>query len=172
MRMTENGMYGKLRTLSIRQGCAGVLTCIHTGHGRTERGLLCVFFVEYCEKEYNQYPRCALCGCYLGGPGAGHLQSRNHFNRLILFLDPLRGGFFVREDYWQVVRHSTGAARINHVDLEIQLCVGEPPRFHRRLEEVLGAGAFVQWELPSLQMEDAKVPAHGTHTMDEDGAWT
>ena len=37
------------------------------------------FFVNFCETHYNHTPRCALCGCYLGGPGAGHLQSRNHF---------------------------------------------------------------------------------------------
>ena len=43
------------------------------------------FFVNFCETHYNHTPRCALCGCYLGGPGAGHLQSRNHFKRLEQF---------------------------------------------------------------------------------------
>ena len=32
-----------------------------------------------------------------------------------------------------------GAARINHVDLEIQFCEGEPPLFERRSEEIQGA---------------------------------
>lgn len=114
-------------------------------------------FVDYLNKED---PRCALRGCKLRGPGAGHLQPRNHFNRLKKFLDPLRGGPTDRNAYWQVVRYRHGAARVNHVDLEIQFCEGEPPSFQRCFEEVLGAGAFVQWGLPPLKMVGAKLAAH------------
>ena len=65
------------------------------------------------------------------------------------------------------MRYRHGAARINHVDLEIQFCEGEPPPFQRRLEEVLSAGAFVQWELPPLKMVAAKLAAHERHRVDE-----
>ena len=87
------------------------------------------FFVEYCLKHYNEKPRCAVCGCFLGGPGEGHLQSRNHFKRLKQFLGLRLISSTDRSDYWQVVRHSSGAARINHIDLEIQCCVGQPPPY-------------------------------------------
>ena len=126
------------------------------------------FFVTYLNKEYNENPRCALCGCNLGGPGAGHLQSRNHLNRLKKFLDPLRLGPTDRNAYWQVVRHRDGAARINHVDLEVQLCEREPPPFQRRLEELLSAGAFVQWELPPFKMVAANLAAHNKVSFDKD----
>ena len=91
-----------------------------------------------------------MCGCFLGGPGEGHLQSRNHFKRLKQFLGLRPIISTDRDDYWQVVRHRSGAARINHIDLEIQCCVGQPPPYKLRKEEMLGAGAFVQWELPCI----------------------
>ena len=67
--------------------------------------------------------------------------------------------------------HRTGAARINHIDIEIQLCAGEPPRYKQRLEEALGAEAFVQWELPSLQTETVQMHKPRRHTLEENGAW-
>ena len=106
-----------------------------------------IFFVEYCWRHYNEKPRCSVCGCLLGGPGQGHLQSRYHLRNLKNFIRACPLSSSDRDDYWQVVRHRSGAARINHIDLEIQTCVGEPPPYKMRKEELHGAGVFVQWEI-------------------------
>ena len=106
-----------------------------------------IFFVEYCWRHYNEKPRCAVCGCLLRGSGKGHLQSRNHLKRLKEFIGVWPPSFTDRDDYWQVVRHRSGAARINHIDLQIQTCVGQPPPYKLRQEELHGAGAFVQWKM-------------------------
>ena len=66
------------------------------------------------------------------------------------------------------MRHRDGAARINHVDLEVQLCEGEPPPFQRRKEELLSAGAFVEWELPPFKMVAANSAAHDKLSSNKD----
>ena len=72
-----------------------------------------------------------------------------------------------RDEYWQVVRHSSGAARINHIDLEIQKCAGQPPRYKQRLEEALDARAFVQWKVPSLQTKAMHMHKPRRHLQEE-----
>ena len=114
------------------------------------------FFVEYCWRHYNENPRCSVCGCLLGGPGQGHLQSRNHLRRLKEFIRVCPLSSSDRDDYWQVVRHRSGAARINHIDLQIQTCVGEPTPYKMRKEELHGAGVFVQWEIARSKWEIAR----------------
>ena len=125
----------------------GNMHCITLDSWKKRAKPAMIFFVEYCWRHYNENPRCAVCGCLLGGPGEGHLQSRNHFRRLKEFIGVWPLSFTDRDDYWQVVRHRSGAARINHIDLQIQTCVGEPPPYKMRKEELHGAGVFVQWEM-------------------------
>ena len=57
-----------------------------------------------------------------------------------------------------------------NIKLDKQLCAGQPPRYKQRLEEVPGAGAFVQWELPALQTETVQMHTPRRHTLEENGA--
>lgn len=86
----------------------------------------------FCDllRQYQVQPSCLMClicGCAI----EGHLLSDDHFERLSGKLEAHAGEGSLREAFWQEIQ-APGAyvVRFNHVDFEVQLCLGDPPPPH------------------------------------------